>query len=180
MSVKETPPASQSSEDLFELLYDELRKIAYAQMKLERPEHTLQATALINEAYLKLMSGSDSPLWNDEKHFLHLAAKAMRHVLIDSARARTRLKRGGDHIRVDLDIDLLSPSSSSPKDDLLSLHEALLKLQENHPEKAQLVELRFFGGLTIDEAADAMDISRSTAKNHWNFGKTWLYRELTR
>ncbi len=171
-------PENSSNEKLFELLYEELKRIARIQMKGENPGHSLQPTALINEAYLRFMAGKNAPLWKDEKHFLCVAASVMRRILIDSARAKATQKRGGDQIQVDLDVQELLPQQPEQKSDILSVHEALIRLQSQAPEQARLIELRFFGGLTIDEAADTMEISRSTAKNYWNFGKAWLFREL--
>jgi len=186
MPMSETSPkpnahANEANERLFEVLYDELKNIARNKMRGENAHHTLQPTALLNEAYLRVTGGGEEAVqWRDEKHFLCVASTAMRHILIDSARAKATAKRGGDHIQIDLDVSELSPKpvTEGAQADVISVHEALLKLQEVHPEQARLIELRFFGGLTIDEAADAMEISRSSAKNYWNFGKAWLYREL--
>jgi len=169
-----TPPAEG---ELFTQLYDELKGIARAHMSGERPHHTLQPTALVNEAFLRLISGKKT-LWRDKEHFLCVASRVMRRVLIDAARSRNRLKRGGE-----MEVLALHGNETDeikPLDEMLSVHEALKKMEKESPGRAKLVELRFFAGLTIDEAAKAMKISPTTAKKHWTLGRAWLFRELNR
>lgn len=163
-------------QDLFDDLYDELKIIARSHMKNEKAGNTLQATALINEAYLRMMGRENRASWETREQFLRLAASVMRRVLIDQARAKQRNKRGGGAIKLDLNG---SEEAGTPiTDDILAVHEALFKLEKSSPDKAEFVTLRFFGGLTIDEAADVMAISRTKAKDWWNFTRAWLYREL--
>lgn len=176
MTTRNKIESAQEGE-LFDELYAELKKIAASYMQKERSNHTLQPTALVNEAYIKLISNDGNNRWKSKKHFLCTAAEVMRQVLIDSARSRNSKKRGGDFVRVELD----DTEGSSVRDlgDILSIHDALLKLKEISPEKYEIVNLRFFAGLTIDETADVMNIARSTANKYWALGRTWLYLELT-
>jgi RNA polymerase sigma factor (TIGR02999 family) len=167
-----------AAEQLLPLVYNELRKLAAAKLALEKPGQTLQATALVHEAYLRLVGGEEPPNWNGRSHFFRAAAEAMRRVLVDGARRKQGLKRGQGWERATLD-DVPAPDSL-PQEDLLSLSEALDKLAHADPQKAELVKLRFFAGLTLDEAAAALRISRATADRHWGYAKTWLYCELTR
>ena len=161
---------------LLPLVYDELRRLAAAYLRRERPGQTIQATALVHEAYLRLLK--DKPdRWQNRAHFCAIAAHSMRQILIERARARGALKRGGVQARVTLDEGLLA--ADSPHIDLLALDEALQRLQAIDPEQARLVELRFFGGLTIEEAAEAMNISAATVKRHWTIARAWLARELS-
>ena len=161
---------------LLPLVYDELRRLAAAYLRRERPGQTIQATALVHEAYLRLLK--DKPdRWQNRAHFCAIAAHSMRQILIERARARGALKRGGVQARVTLDEGLLA--ADSPHIDLLALDEALQRLEAIDPEQARLVELRFFGGLTIEEAAEAMNISAATVKRHWTIARAWLARELS-
>jgi RNA polymerase sigma factor (TIGR02999 family) len=161
---------------LLPLVYDELRRLAAAYLRRERPGQTIQATALVHEAYLRLLK--DKPdRWQNRAHFCAIAAHSMRQILIERARARGSLKRGGVQARVTLDEGLLA--ADSPHIDLLALDEALQRLEAIDPEQARLVELRFFGGLTIEEAAEAMNISAATVKRHWTIARAWLARELS-
>ena len=162
--------------ELLPLVYDELRKLAGQRLAHEKPGQTLQATALVHEAYLRLVEGDKSPHWNSRGHFFAAAAEAMRRILVESARRKGRLKHGREHQRVDLDSGCLV--SAAPSLDLLALDEALSRLAETEPAKAQLVKLRFFAGLTMPEAAAALDISLATAERYWTFAKAWLYAEL--
>ena len=164
--------------ELFDELYSELKNIARVHMQNERADHTLQPTALINEAYLRMTRGEKNSQWESRKHFLNTAAKVMRRLLIDSARASRSQKRGGDVIRVEL-TDQLETSQSSSSEYVIALHEALLKFEKVSPKKAELVTLRYFAGLTLEEAAQTLGISPSTASNYWLFGRAWLHRELT-
>ena len=160
---------------LLPLVYDELRRLAAAYLRRERPWHTLQPTALVHEAYLRLLK--DKPgRWQNRAHFCAIAAHSMRQILIERARARGALKRGGVQARVTLDEGLLP--AASPGIDLLALDEALQRLEQLDAEQARLVELRFFGGLTIEETAEAMQISAATVKRHWTVARAWLAREL--
>jgi RNA polymerase sigma factor (TIGR02999 family) len=150
--------------------------LARKQMGLERPGQTLQPTGLVHEAFLKLMGAGADRRWDNRWHFYAAAAEAMRHILVDAARRHRRLKRGGGRRRVDLD-DLRVGVEQSPED-LLAVDEALTRFASQHPEKAELVKLRYFGGLTIDEAAKALGISAATAERHWAFARAWLYRSI--
>jgi RNA polymerase sigma factor (TIGR02999 family) len=161
---------------LLPLVYDELRKLAAQRMASERSDHTLQATALVHEAYLRLVDGDKDQYWDSRGHFFGAAAEAMRRILVDNARRKRRPKHGGDLKRVDLEEAVaLTPS---PATDLLALDEALTKLAAQEPVKAELVKLRFFAGLTIPEAAQVLDISQATAERYWTFARVWLYSEL--
>lgn len=166
-----------AAEKLLPLVYDELRKLAAQRLAQEKPGQTLQATALVHEAYLRLVGTStDDISWNSRAHFFGAAAEAMRRVLVEKARRKVRLKHGGEHARVDLESECLI--SSGPSLDLLALDEALTKLAKSDPAKVELVKLRFFAGLTMPEAAAALNISLATAERHWTFAKSWLYAEL--
>ena len=170
--MKEDP---QSLDSLLPAVYQELRRLAAAYLRRERPGQTLQPTALVHEAYLRLMK--DRPdRWENRAHFCAIAAHSMRQILIERARARGAAKRGGARQRITLDDALVAGSDRSI--DLLALDEALERLAELDPQQARLVELRFFGGLTIEETAAAMDISPATVKRHWTLAKAWLTREL--
>jgi RNA polymerase sigma factor (TIGR02999 family) len=164
----------QAAEQLLPLVYDELRQLAAAKMAQESPDHTLQATALVHEAYLRLV-GEDAPRrFRDRRHFLAAAATAMRRILIDQARGRGAGKRGGDRRRVPLE----DQAAAAPHPELLALDEALERLAERDPLKARLVELRYFAGLTGEQAADVLGISPSTADRHWAFARAWLQTEI--
>lgn len=162
---------------LLELVYDDLRKLAAARLAQERPGQTLQATALVHEAYLRLAPGAASVAWQNRGHFFAAAAEAMRRILIDQARRKGTRKRGGDCRRVDLDV-ACSVAEAAPDVDLLALDEALLRLAAEAPPKAELVKLRYFAGLTLREAAETMGISLATAERHWAYARSWLYCEL--
>ena len=160
---------------LLPLVDTELRRLAHRYMKRERPGHTLQATALVNEAYLRLVEVKRVQ-WQSRAHFFAMAARMMRRILVDHARARNNSKRGGDVPRVSLDEALVV--SSEPEQDLLGLDDALRRLEAVHPRKGQVVELRFFGGLSVEETAEALKVSTDTVKRDWRFAKLWLLREL--
>jgi RNA polymerase sigma-70 factor (ECF subfamily) len=162
-------------EDLMPLVYDELRRIASRHMRREGEGHTLQPTALVNEAYLKLVDQTRTE-WESRTHFLCVASAAMRRILIDHARGRLRKKRGAEFRRVDID-DVLERAAASDAD-LLDLHEALERLAALDERQARVVELRFFGGLSVDEVAAALDVSRRTVEGEWTHAKAWLGREL--
>lgn len=162
--------------ELINLVYEELRRMAAGRMRLEAGGHTLQPTALVNEACLRLMDGGTE--WQNRRHFFGAAAEAMRRVLVDHARRRDAAKRGGGLHRVTLtNLDLEGPGADV---DLLALEEALGVLEQESPRLAKLVELRFFVGLSIEEAAAALDISPATAKRDWSFARAWLLERLER
>jgi RNA polymerase sigma factor (TIGR02999 family) len=165
----------QALSALMPLVYDELRRLAASYMRRERPGQTLQATALVHDAYIRLMQ--DSKLsWQNRSHFFGIAARSMRQILVERARARRAVKRGGSRIRVTLDAGLLA--AGAPAIDLEAIDEALSRLEALDPELARVVEVRFFGGLSIDEAAEALDVSPATVKRRWTVAKAWLAREL--
>lgn len=169
----------RASAELLPLVYEELRRLARGQMALERGEHTLQATALVHEAYLRLIDDGQAR-WEGRRHFLSAAAEAMRRILIDHARRKNAVKHGGEHRRVGLHDDL--PAISSPCDevtDLLSLNDALDQLAVKDSGLAELVKLVFFIGLSLDETADALGISRATAYRRWAFARAWLHDAIT-
>jgi RNA polymerase sigma factor (TIGR02999 family) len=166
-----------SADRLLPLVYEELRKLAAARLARERPGQTLQATALVHEAYLRLVAGSDAKPWNDRGHFFGAAAEAMRRILVENARRKGRGRHGGGLRRVDLDPGA-SLAEPPPDDDLLALDEALDRLAALDPKRAEVVKLRFFAGLTMPEAAGAMGVSLATAERYWAFARTWLFAEL--
>jgi RNA polymerase sigma factor (TIGR02999 family) len=166
-------------ERLLPLVYKELHRQAAAYLRRERVDHTLQATALINEAYLKLVD-QHSVDFEDRTHFFAISARLMRQILVDHARTRHREKRGGnDAVRVDLD-EAANVGVDAANVDLIALDDALSRLADLDDQQARLVELRYFSGLTLEETADALSISRATAARDWNVAKAWLKRELTR
>lgn len=161
--------------ELLPLVYDELRKLAAAKMARENPGQTLQATALVHEAWLKLIGGQGERRWNDRTHFFAAAAEAMRRILVDNARRKLRVRHGGELERVDLEaIQVAAPGPD--EDELLAVHEALDELATLDARKAELVKLRFFVGLTFAEAAEVLGVSEITAKRDWAFARAWLYR----
>jgi RNA polymerase sigma factor (TIGR02999 family) len=161
---------------LVPLVHEELRRVARAYMARERPGHTLQATALVNEAYLRLIDVKYVQ-WQNRTHFFAMSARVMRRILVDFARARGNDKRGGGLQRVSLDgAVLLAPRA---EEDVVALDQALQELEKVHPRKSQVVELRFFGGLTFEEVAEALRVSLDTVKRDWRFAKVWLLRELS-
>lgn len=162
-----------AAEQLLPLVYAELRKLAAARMANESPDHTLQATALVHEAYLRLVGADTAPHWNSRGHFFAAAAEAMRRILIDSARRRTSQKHGGQAERVNL--DEACSMIAAPSDELLALDEALARLAQEDPTKAELVKLRYFAGLSVEEAAGVIGVSRATADRYWSYAKAWLY-----
>ena len=166
----------KAAAELLPLVYDELRKLAAARLADEKPGHTLQPTALVHEAYVRLVGGDHPRDWDGRGHFFAAAAEAMRRILVESARRKSRIKHGRERQRVDLDSGCLV--SDAPSLDLLALDEALTKFAQAEPAKARLVELRFFAGLTMPEAAAALNISLATAERYWTFAKSWLYAEL--
>jgi RNA polymerase sigma factor (TIGR02999 family) len=168
----------QASADLLPVVYDELRKLAVAKLAQEKPGQTLQATALVHEVYLRLLGPTDqSSSWSSQGHFFAAAAEAMRRILVEQARRKGRLKHGGGRQRVDL--DSACEITEAPSLDLLALDEALTKFSAEEPDKAELVKLRFYAGLTMPEAAAALGISLATAERHWTFARAWLYAEMS-
>ena len=159
--------------DLLPLVYDELRRLAATQMACEKPGQTLDATALVHEAYLRLVGPADGRRWDSRGHFFAAAAEAMRRVLVERARRKGSRKHGGGRRQVDLD-EAVS-CTPGPADELLSLDEALDKLAAEDPRKAELVKLRYFTGLSVQEAADVLGVSRATADRWWAYAKAWLY-----
>jgi RNA polymerase sigma factor (TIGR02999 family) len=157
------------------LVYDELRRLATRYMKGERTGHTLQATALVNEAYMRLIEVRQVQ-WQNRAHFFAMAARLMRRILVDAARARGYQKRGGGAPIVSLDEALVVPTE--PGNDLVALDDALTALAAVDKRKSQVVEMRYFGGLSLDETAEALDVSRDTVKRDWKMAKLWLLREL--
>jgi RNA polymerase sigma factor (TIGR02999 family) len=165
-----------AARQLLPLVYDELRKLAAHKLAHEQPGQTLQTTALVHEAYLRLVDVEQAQHWDSRRHFFAAVAEAMRRILLDRARDKHRLKRGGNWRRLRLDeIDL---SVEEPPDDLPAVDEALEKLAQEDPLCAELVKLRFFAGLTLDKVANTLNISRRTADRYWAFARSWLYDEL--
>jgi RNA polymerase sigma-70 factor, ECF subfamily len=165
----------RQAEELLAVVYDELRQLARRQFRGERAGHTLQPTALVHEAYLRLAKGRDAH-WESRAHFFGAAARAMRQILVDYARRRVAGKRGAGAERVTLDTSL--PGEDALAADVLDLHDALERLASNDPDLARLVELRFFAGLTLDEAAETLGVSRRKVAKDWSVARLWLQREL--
>ena len=165
-----------AAEQLLPLVYDELRKLAAQKLAHEKPGQTLEATALVHEAYVRLVDTDKVSQWNSRGHFFAAAAEAMRRILIDNARRKQRPKHGGDRQRVDMDEAI---SVAGPKEDLLALDEALARLAEREPVKAELVKLRYFAGLSLEEAAVCLGISPATAKRYWAISRAWLFDALS-
>jgi RNA polymerase sigma factor (TIGR02999 family) len=163
--------------ELFRVVYDPLRRIARRQLARVRPGHTLQTTAIVHEAYVRLAAREGSP-WQDRAHFFAVSAKAMRHILIDYARSRGYAKRGGGAARVTLD-EGAAPSAERPAD-VVALDEALARLQADYPRRSQVVELRYFGGLTNEEIAEVLKVSPATIERDWRYARAWLHQELAR
>jgi RNA polymerase sigma factor (TIGR02999 family) len=166
----------KAAADLLPLVYDELRKLAAARMAAEAAGHTLQPTALVHEAYLRLVGGRQPQDWNGRGHFLAAAAEAMRRILVEAARRKGRTKRGGDRRRIDL--DAAEPAAGPEPDEVLRIDEAISQLADHDPVAANLVSLRYFAGLTVEEAAAAAGIPRSTAYEHWTYAKAWIHRAV--
>jgi RNA polymerase sigma factor (TIGR02999 family) len=165
----------RSASQLLVLLYEELRRLASQKLAKEGPRQTLQATALVHEAWLRL-GGEHQPVWENRAHFFAAAAEAMRRILVDNARRKTALRRGGGAEPVSL--EFLELASQADDQQLLAVHEALDRLAAHDAVKAELVKLRFFGGLKIEEAANALGVSEPTAKRYWSYARAWLYREI--
>lgn len=167
---------AQAAGELLPLLYEELRRLAAQQLAQEKPGRSLQPTALVHEAYLRLVGTGEPARWNGRGHFFSAAAQAMRRILVEESRRHRRLKRGGDRKRVDL--DQVEPTSDEPSLDVIALDEALGLLAAEDPQKARLVELRYFAGMSLEEAAGCLGISRATASRAWAYARAWLYDRL--
>lgn len=166
----------KAAADLLPLIYDELRKLAAARMAAESPNQTLQATALVHEAYLRLVGPEDVAHWENRGHFFAAAAEAMRRILVDHARRKKTTIHGGGLVRQHLEADLVS--APQPREDLIALDQALDQLAADDPVKAELVKLRYFAGLTLAEAAEALGMSERTAGRHWSYARAWLRRAV--
>lgn len=167
---------SAAADELLPLVYHELRRLAAAKLSQEKPGQTIQPTVLVHEAYLRLVDVPDVQQWNGRGHFFAAAAEAMRRILIENAR-RKKSERHGGHLRR-VDLDAANPGTETRDEELLALDEALSRLEERWPEKGKLVKLRYFAGMTIPEAAQALDISHATAERHWTFARAWLHSQL--
>lgn len=167
----------QAAEQLLPLVYGELRRLAAVKLAIENPGQTLQATALVHEAYIRLVDVEKAQHWNSRGHFFAAAAEAMRRILVERARKKRSAKRGGDRQRVDLDPEQFADADRSDK--LLALDDALSRLEQQDPAKAELVKLRYFAGLTGLQAAEALGISTTTADRYWTYARAWLQREMT-
>jgi RNA polymerase sigma factor (TIGR02999 family) len=168
---------SRAAEQLWPLVYDELRRLAARELAREGARQTPQATALVHEAYLRLVGPDQDPSWENRGHFFAAAAEAMRRILIDRARDRKRLKRGGGRRRQELDLEAIL-EVEAPPDDLIDLDEAIARLAGVDAQAAALVKLHLFAGLTVEHAAAALGISRRTAERDWTFARTWLFGQL--
>jgi len=170
--TKDTPP---KAEDVAPIVYDELRRVAAAFMRRERPGQTLQATALVHEAYLRLAQAGTP--WHDQRHFVGIAARSMRQILVERARARGAQKRWGGMNRVSITDSLAL--AATPETMLPALDDAITRLEQIDAEQAKIVELRYFAGMSVEEAADAMGMSPATLKRRWTLARAWLFRELS-
>lgn len=166
-----------AADELLPFVYDQLRSLASQKLRNEAPGQTLQSTALVHEAYVKLVGGEQPQPWANRRHFFAAAAEAMRRILVDNARRKQSAKHGGDFQRQPLQDQPASSSGTSP-DDLLAISDALEKLSLEDPQKAELVKLRYFAGLTMPEIAEMLGISRATASRYWTYAKAWLYDEI--
>ncbi len=177
MADETTPELAKSAAELLPTVYDELRRMAAAQMAREKPGQTLNPTALVHEAYQRLIGPQDAEKWANKRHFLAAAAEAMRRILVENARRKKSIKRGGGAVRHDI---LDTPVATAEMDDtLLDLHEALDELAAKDADKAELVKLRYFTGLTIEQTAEVMGISVSSANRQWVFARAWLYDRIS-
>ena len=168
---------SNSSNELFPLVYAELRKLAQARLKHETPGQTLQPTALVHEVFLRLVAPDDQQDWENLGHFFAAAAHAMRRILIENARKKNSLKRGGDRNRVEIEVDELALEFDDEQ--LIRLDDALAKMVIEEPEKAKLIELRFFGGMSVEQSCEVLMISRATFHRHWNSARAWLFLQMS-
>lgn len=168
---------TRAADKLLPLIYEELRLLAAQKLSKEPPGQTLQATALVHEAYIRLV-GAEAQDWKSRGHFFAAAAEAMRRILVENARRKKSLKCGAGHLRID--IDSVAATAQEKPDELIVLDEALAKLAAQDPMKADLVKLRFFAGLSIDQAAEVLGISRATAIRHWSFARAWLFDQINK
>ena len=169
---------SAASEQLLPIVYNELRKLAASKLAHEAPGHTLQPTALVHEAYVRLVAGGEQPSWDNQRHFFAAAAEAMRRILIDAARRKARPKHGGDRHRVGL--EQTEAVADSWADELLRVNDALDRLTLEDQTAGEVVKLCYIAGLTVEQAANALGISRATAYRHWTYAKAWLHNEIKR
>jgi RNA polymerase sigma factor (TIGR02999 family) len=170
------PDELQAAEQFLPHVYGELRKLAAALLAREKPGQTLEPTGLVHEAYLRLAAGKRSPLWHNRQHFIAAAAKTMRRILVELARQKSSLKNGGNSRRVDIDLDQFSRGDRSGE--LLAVNDALSALAAQEPVAAQLVELHYFAGMTLEEASAALEISVRTAYRYWAYARAWLHQKL--
>ena len=168
---------SSAAEQLLPLVYDELRKLAAVRLAQEKPGQTLQATALVHDAYIRLVDVEKAQHWNSRGHFFSAAAEAMRRVLVEKARKKHALIRGGD--RKKLDLNLVEPTGPRVSEDVIALNDALEKLEKKDQVKAELIKLRYFAGLTVEQSAEIVGISPATAHRYWNYARAWLHQEIT-
>ena len=168
---------ARAADELLPLVYQELRRLAAQKMSHERPGQTLQATALVHEAYIRLI-GIEAQNWKSRGHFFAAAAEAMRRILVENARRKKSLKHGGGHQRINIDEAVLMDCQNVSADDLIALDEVLQKFFEKDSIKAELVKLRYFAGLTIEQTAEVLGISQATAKRYWAYARAWLIREI--
>ena len=166
-----------AAEQLLPLVYDELRKLAAVRLAQEKPGQTLQATALVHDAYIRLVDVEKAQHWNSRGHFFSAAAEAMRRVLVENARKKHALIRGGD--RKKLDLNLVEPTGPRVSEDVMALNDALEKLERKDQVKAELIKLRYFAGLTVEQSAEIVGISPATAHRYWNYARAWLHQEIT-
>jgi len=166
----------RAGEQLLPLVYEELRQLAAAKLAQENPGHTLQATALVHEAYLRLVDAEKVQAWNSRGHFFMAAAEAMRRILVENARRKQQVGRGGDQRRIS--IDEVEMVAEAPSEELLALDESLRRLEGQDPEAAKLVKLRYFAGMTMLQAADALGMSLRTAERNWTYARSWLHRDM--
>ena len=165
-----------AADQLLPLVYDELRKLAAAKLAQEQPGQTLQATALVHDAYLRLVDVEKAQHWNSRGHFFGAAAEAMRRILVENARRKQELKHGGHLQRVNL--DQAAPATNASPEQLIDLDDALSQLDQDDPHAAQVFKLRYFAGLSVEQAAESLGISRATAYRHWTFARAWLQSQL--
>ena len=165
----------RAADELLPAVYEELRHLAAQKLSQEQPGQTLQATALVHEAYIRLI-GAENQNWDNKGHFFAAAAEAMRRILVDNARRKQSLKHGGNHQRIDMDHANLF--AECPSENIIELDDALIKFAVENPERAHLIKLCYFGGLSIEQAARVMKISRATAYRYWSYARAWLYDEI--
>lgn len=165
-----------AADQLLPLVYDELRKLAAAKIAHEKPGQTLQATGLVHEAYVRLVDVEQPQQWDSRGHFFAAAAEAMRRILVDNSRRKRSQKRGGDFNRIEFAVP--GQTETDPQIDLLALDDALHKLEEQHPDKAEVVKLRYFAGCSLEETAEMLGLSRATAQRRWAYARAWLFRQM--